>query len=268
MIKVLIVEDESLIRKGLVHTIDWTEMDCAIAGEAADGEEGLAKITELRPELVITDIKMPVLSGVDMLQSAGEIYDFEKIILTGYGEFEYAKKAIKLKVIDYLLKPIDEDKLKEAILKAKLLIEEKNIYNQLRCAVKDFKKLKLVDMECYLKTGENKCKHTEAAIKYIRENYNKKISIETLADSLGVSSSYLSRKFKEETSRTFHDFLNRYRVQQSIELLAGGAYRVYEISYMVGFNDYKHYCSVFKKYINSSPLEFTKAGTYLREESK
>lgn len=92
MIKVLIIEDENLIRKGLINTIDWLSMECIIAGEASNGKEGLKTIIEIKPDLVITDIKMPIMNGMDMLQEASEIYDFEKIILTSYGEFPYAKK--------------------------------------------------------------------------------------------------------------------------------------------------------------------------------
>jgi two-component system, response regulator YesN len=266
MIKVVIVEDEYLIRKGLVNTIDWLNMDCIIVGEAGNGEEGLGVILQLRPDLVITDIKMPMMNGVDMLQNASEQYDFEKIILTSYSEFDYAKKAIDLRVFDYLLKPIDEDKLKAIIEKVKEKIEEKNIFNQLKKAIKDYKSIELVNLEYYLKTDIKKSKYTIEAIKYIKENYSKKANIEDISERLAVSTSYLSRKFKDETTYTFHDFLNRLRIQKSIDLLIKGEYKVYEVSYMVGFTDYKHYSTVFKKYINSSPLEFIKANSYIKEE--
>lgn len=268
MIKIVIVEDEYMIRKGLVNTIDWISMDSIIIGEAANGEEGLMVILENKPDLVITDIKMPMMSGVDMLQKASEYYDFEKIILTSYAEFEYAKKAIDLKVFDYLLKPIDEDNLKDIIQKVKEKIEERNIFKQFKNAVKDYKNIELVNMEYYLKADNSNSKYTKAAINYIKENYSKKANIEEISEKLAVSVSYLSRKFKDDTKYTFHDFLNRFRVQKSIDLLIKGEYKVYEVSYMVGFTDYKHYATVFKKYINSSPLEFVKANSYIKEENK
>jgi two-component system response regulator YesN len=268
MLKIVIVEDEHLIRKGLINTIDWLGMECIIIGEAANGMEGLERILELRPDLVITDIKMPLMSGVDMLQNASEQHDFEKIILTSYGEFEYAKKAIDLRVFDYLLKPIDEDKLKNVIQKVKDKIEESNILKQFKNAIKDYKNIELVNVEFYLKTSNNKSKYTQEAIKYIKENYSKKANIEEISERLAVSTSYLSRKFKDETTYTFHDFLNRFRIQKSIDLLIKAQYKVYEISYMVGFTDYKHYSTVFKKYINSSPLEFIKANSYIKEENR
>lgn len=268
MIKVLIVEDENLIRKGLINTIDWLSMNCIIAGEASNGSEGLKTIIEIKPDLVITDIKMPIMNGMDMLQAASEIYDFEKIILTSYGEFPYAKKAIDLGVFDYVLKPIDEDGFIEIILKVVNKIHEKTIFNEFKNGIKDYKSIDVLNLDYYLKSDKKKSHYTEAVITYVKENYSKKICIEDIAEKLAVSASYLSRNLKEQTNQTFHDFLNRYRVQKSIELLMSGKYRVYEISSLVGFTDYKHYSTVFKKYIKASPLEFAKANLFIKEENK
>lgn len=268
MIKVLIVEDENLIRKGLINTIDWLSLNCIIAGEASNGKEGLKTIIEIKPDLVITDIKMPIMNGMDMLQEASDIYDFEKIILTSYGEFPYAKKAIDLKVFDYVLKPIDEDKFKEIILMVVNKINEKKIYNEFKNCIKDYKNIDVLNLEYYLKSDKKRSHYTEAAIAYVKDNYSKKITIENVAEKLAVSASYLSRNLKEQTNQTFHDFLNRYRVQKSIELLMTGEYRVYEISSFVGFTDYKHYSTVFKKYIKASPLEFVKANLYIKDSNE
>ncbi|MGV8979551.1 response regulator transcription factor [Clostridium sp.] len=268
MIKVLIVEDENLIRKGLINTIDWLSMDCIIAGEAANGKEGLKAIIQIKPDLVITDIKMPLMSGLDMLQEACAICDFEKIILTSYGEFPYAEKAIHLNVFDYVLKPIDEDKFKIIIKKVVKKIGEKKIFNEFICGVKDYKDIDILNLEYYLKSDKRKLQYTDTVISYVKDNFSKKISIEDIAEKLEVSASYLSRNFKENTNQTFHDFLNRYRVQKSIELLMSGKYRVYEISSLVGFTDYKHYATVFKKYIKASPLEFVKANVYIKDDDE
>ena len=88
--------------------------------------------------------------------------------------------------------------------------------------------------------------------------YAEKISIEGFADEFGVSASYLSRKFKEATGQKYLDFLNKYRVQQAVGLLETGKYKVYEVSDMTGFSDYKYFSTVFKKYSGSSPSDFVK----------
>lgn len=258
MLKVIIVEDEDLIRKGLIHTVDWLNLDCTIVGEASDGEEGLKLINDLRPDLVITDIKMPLMDGIEMLEQAKSLHRFHSIILTSYSDFEYAKKAISLKVYEYLLKPIDEEKLIQIVEKVKIEINDEKIIGDIKEKTKINNNLSLVDLDIYIFSKEENNYYVEEALREIKENYHTKISIETIASKLGVSPSYLSRKFRDVTSQTFVDMLNKYRVQKAVELLNAGKYRVYEISDMLGFNEYKHFSNVFKKYTQLTPSEFAK----------
>lgn len=250
MLKILIVEDEDIIRKGLAYTIDWVSMGYVVVGEAANGEEGLEAIRTLQPDVVIADIKMPKMDGISMLQEALRDNTFKSLILTSYAEFEYAKKAIELQVSDYILKPVDEDQLKKTmqelhqeIMKAK--------ETDLVVGNKDSN----LDVEFY---AQSENQYVARMINEIKEKYAEKISIESIADEMEISPSYLSRKFKEITGRTFLDFLNQYRIQKAVQLLNLGQYKVYEISDMTGFSDYKHFCSVFKKYTLMSPTSFTK----------
>lgn len=263
MIKILIVEDEEIIRRGLVHAIDWFSINCIIVGEARDGAQGLDLIKTLKPDLVITDIRMPVMNGIDMVRQAAPIHPFETIILTSYAEFEYAKQAISMKVFDYILKPIDEQKLLDVVGKAADYIDQKWIYHDIYVKSKDKSEVALVDLQFYI-GGEKSNPYVQKALVAIRDEYCNKISIEVIAEVLGVSASYLSRKFKQETTQTFLDVLNKYRIQKAIELMGKGEYRIYEISYKVGFSEYKHFCNVFKKYTKTSPTEFIKSQSYMK----
>ena len=257
MLKVLIAEDEDIIRKGLAYTIDWLSVGYVLAGEAANGEEGIEKIIELKPDVVIADIMMPKVNGLEMIQRAGEEVQFKSVILTSYAEFEYAKTAIELKAYAYLRKPVDVDKLKEVMGKLLIDIEKENekelIYQQ---------KNQGMDIELLSSSDSYKNPYVKKTIAFIKKRYIEKLSIESISEELEVSTSYLSRKFKEETGHTYLDFLNMYRVQQAIRLLDEGTYRVYQISDMTGFTDYKHFCSVFKRYTNTSPTEFMKYKEY------
>ena len=118
MDKVLLVEDEDIIRRGLLYAVDWLKEDCVVVGEAIDGVDGLEKIDTLRPDIVITDVKMPYLDGLGMLEQSRD-RGYEAIILSGYDEFSYAKRAISLDVTEYLLKPVDFDALHESLVRAK-----------------------------------------------------------------------------------------------------------------------------------------------------
>lgn len=257
MLRVLVVEDEDIIRKGFIHTVDWTDMECAIIGEARNGKEGLDKIQELKPNIVFTDIMMPKMSGMEMLEAAKGVCDFKSVILTSYSEFEYAQKAINLKVFDYLLKPVDEEALRKVVEKMKIEIYEQHTYNTLMENTKVGSKTSLIDLEFYIQKNE-KNPYVEKTLQMIKTQYDKKLTVEKIADELGVSGSYLSRKFKEETSQTFLDILHKYRLQKAIELLSEGTYKVYEVSDKTGFSEYKYFCQVFKKYIGSTPTEFVK----------
>ncbi len=259
MLKVLIVEDEDIIRKGLIHTIDWLSMGCMIAGDADNGLDGLDLIAEHKPDLVITDIKMPGMDGIKMLEKALKDNWFYSIILTSYSEFEYARNAISLKVFEYLLKPVDKEKLADIIEKIKKDADKKKVLNNLMDKAKLKDEIKLVELDVFILSDSEHNYYVDEAIRQIQQNYSQKISIETISNSLGVSASYLSRKFKDITDQTFLDVLNKYRVQKAIELLNEGKYRVYEVSELTGFSEYKHFCNVFKKYTSTSPTEFIKS---------
>lgn len=251
MFKVVIIEDEDIIRNGLVLTIDWLSMDCTIVGTASNGIDGLNLIKEQKPDIVITDIKMPIMDGIEMLKRATKEASFYIIILTSYSEFEYAKQAISLKVFEYILKPIDEEELIKTI---------NNIKQEIKNSIKNKIELNnqtVVDIDSYIINSKDNY-YVNQALLEIKNNYNKKISLEGISEMLGVSPSYLSRKFKAITSQTFMDILNQYRIKKSIELLISGKYRVYEISDLVGFGDYKNFFNTFKKYLNISPTEFLK----------
>jgi two-component system response regulator YesN len=260
MLKVLIVEDEEIIRKGLVYTIDWLSMECTVVGAAKNGKEGLAMLKQCEADIVLADISMPEMNGIEMLETAQklDIKPFKSIILTSYSNFDYARKAVQLQAADYLLKPVDEEELKTTINGIKKSMDRIKDYSEMIALAKKQDLGKLVDWDVYLNEDTLKNSYVTQALYKIRDHYQEKISIESIALELDVSASYLSRKFKEATAQTFLDFLTRYRIQKAIGLLKRGTYRVYEVSDLTGFSDYKHFCQVFKKYTNTSPTEFVK----------
>lgn len=115
----LIVDDEPTIRKGLSYFIQWDSIDCIVDDTACDGAEAIDKINELHPDIVITDIKMPQVDGIELSKYIYENHpNIQTIILTGYADFQYAQSAIKYNIIDFILKPTSKDKLIEAVKSA------------------------------------------------------------------------------------------------------------------------------------------------------
>ena len=251
MYKVLIVEDEDIIRKGIAYTMDWMGMGCTIVGEAVNGAEGLEKIKELEPDIVLADIMMPIMDGIEMIRRAKEEASFKPVILTSYADFEYAKQAIDLDVSAYLMKPVDEEELKKNITKIISEIERDREYDRLT----EMKSPADRAQEVFIKSDREN-DYVQHILNATKERYAEKISIETFSEELGVSASYLSRKFKDSTGIGYLDYLNKYRIQQAIKLLETGKYKVYEVSDLTGFTDYKHFNSVFKRYTGVSPSEF------------
>lgn len=244
MLRVLIVEDEEIIRRGLLATIDWAGMGCRIVGDAPDGKVGLELLRTERPDVVLTDIRMPRMDGIEMAEAArAEGILPQLVFLTSYAEFGYAKQALRLQAADYLLKPVDEAEL--AALMKRLAAAGAGRETPVEG----------IDWRRYLEDSALN-PYVRHAMERIRADYREKLSIEVLAEEAGVSASYLSRKFKEAAGQTFLELLTRERLQNAIAQLASGKYRVYEVAEENGFGDYKNFCSVFKKYMKCSPREF------------
>lgn len=128
---VLIVDDEPVVREGLMYIIDWEKEGFTIIDTASNGAEGLEKIRDLQPDLVLTDVRMPELDGIGMVKEAKKNgYHKEFLILSGYSDFTYAKEAIRLGVSSYLLKPIEEEELIEELRKIGKVIKEKEKHKQ------------------------------------------------------------------------------------------------------------------------------------------
>jgi two-component system response regulator YesN len=116
MYKLLIVEDEKWEREGLVEFIDWTELGISIVGTASNGSTGLRLAKETRPDMILTDIRMPIMDGMELARNIRQFLpDCRIIIITGYDDFEYAKEAIDLGVYDFILKPVQKQQLTDVI---------------------------------------------------------------------------------------------------------------------------------------------------------
>lgn len=252
MIKIIIVEDEPILLKGLQYKVNWTDLGCIVVATANDGIKGLKLISKYNPHIVITDNRMPFLDGLEMLKKAkNEGQKFESIIITGYEEFDYAKQAINLGVHDFLLKPIDMEELK--FTTTKLINKIKHLrsleeYNKNTILYSKILNLNLL--------SDQQGSFVRETINYIKDNYSKKITVSEISDYLKVSTVYLNTKFKEETSYNIGDFIIRYKILKAIEIMQKENIMVYEIANQVGFSDYKYFSQVFKKIVGQSPTQF------------
>ena len=247
MLKVLVVEDEELIRKGIVLAVDWAALDCVVVGEASNGEEALEAVERYHPTLIITDLKMPRMDGIEMLRRLREMGNSAfVIILTAYDSFSYAQSALRLGAVDFLLKPFHDGELEEAVTRLR---------RRLDAAPKEG-----AQEQPSLMTGPrkgDKSKYVMEAMSYISSHYNDpNITVGTIAQSLGISEGHLSHLFKKETDYTLLNYLTRYRVHKSMELLRDCRRKIYEVAEQVGYKDITYFSATFKKVVGMSPSEY------------
>lgn len=242
MLKVLIVEDEEMIRKGIVLTVDWAALDCVVVGEAANGLEGLEAARRLEPSLIITDLKMPQMDGIEMLRTLrAEGCNAYVIILTAYDNFSYAQSALRLGAVDYLLKPFHDGDLENAV---------NRLLSRLDSETQD-------PVTLGTPRKGDKSKYVLEAMAYISKHYNEPdISVGTVAQSLNISEGYLSHTFKKETDYTLLGYITRYRIHKAMELLKDCRVKVYEVAEQVGYRDIAYFSATFKKYTGISPSEY------------
>lgn len=246
MIKVLIAEDENLIRKKLLHFIDYDALGMVVVADVANGVSGVELIKKYKPDIVLADINMPEKDGLDMIKETLD-YDYIAIIISGYDYFSYAQRALKYGVTDYLLKPISLDDLYEALVNAREIIYKKRSVISRNSDIEN-----AIDVS----TDEAiKDSTVVEMIRFVKDNYQDKISISDLSKKLAYSESMLNRKFKKEVHITFNEYLNRYRINKAIELLKNSDYNITEISYMCGYSSAKYFSRVFKKYLGISPSD-------------
>lgn len=368
MVKVFLVEDEAIIRHGIRDNIDWASHGFEFAGEAGDGEYAYPLILKAQPDILVTDIKMPFMDGLELSRLVKKTLPRTRIIvLSGYNEFEYAKEAIKIGISDYLLKPVSSAGLIDALKKAADEIREEREKSKLleryfvsyekytefldktdysgvdRKLINDFLKLGSVE-ECspfveeyFAAIGEHNYKSlllrqymtmdifycvqeflkklkadppevpesvvdikrvpkviesvemTKAylvdeftaalqardrasndrygsvirdAKEYIRANFSQSdLSLNRIAAHIGVSPSYFSSIFKQETGQSFVEYLTQVRMERACELLKCTSYRTFEIGEQVGYNDSHYFSAAFKKAMGQSPKEYKASQT-------
>ena len=250
MYRVLLVDDEQIERMALAKKIDRYYGDKVNIYQAVNGREAVDMCSEHKNDIIIMDISMPEMNGVMAAKYIRQIDDKCSIIfLTAYDDFEYARNAIKIRALDYLLKPCDINDL---------------------LAVMDMAIQKL-DRECDFKgnTKENKPERKrenvknfdeQTTIKYLREyvenNYTFDISMQEVAEDMGYSDAYFSKLFKQYFNQNYTAYLTEYRIKKAKELLTDTNNSIKDISRMVGYEDSNYFAKKFKRIVGEIPSKF------------
>jgi two-component system response regulator YesN len=258
----MIVDDEYLVRLGLQRNIPWQELGIRVVGEAEDGESGLELIMELKPDLIITDIKMPFMDGIELMERARERrVSAQFIVLSGYGDFEYAKNAIRFGAAEYILKPVENAKFVEAVARVRDRIASDRTVARL-CKEKLVADLVTVLKAVRTRRARPVSRTIDQAVQWIEEHYAEDLTVQSIALALHISPSYLMHMFKESMQTTILDYLTAYRMERAKRLLLERDYKVYEVSEKVGYGDSRYFGQLFKKHTGLTPREYIKSEMY------
>lgn len=258
---ILIVDDEPKTRQGLKKTLEgWADGKYEII--SSDGASAAIEILKERKiHILITDISMPEISGIDMLKILKtQQQNPVVIIISAYSEFSYAQEAIQLGVLNYLLKPLNKRKLIEAVEQAVEVQEKREREGKIHKIVDE----RLVDV----KEGERReDTPIKRAMNYVDESLHEQLSLKEVASLVHLNPSYFSVLFKEQANMTFSEYVTRSRLQKAKNLLIVSNLSVADIAEEVGYSTSKYFIKLFKEYEGQTPSQYRKTAIISETEN-
>ncbi len=239
MIDIVICDDEVILRNGLKSWVEKSGLPLKVSGTAGNGPQALELIAKQKPFIALMDINMPGMAGLDVIeeiQNRGIGTRF--IIISGHDEFQYARRACHLGVVDYLLKPIDRGELVELLKKVLEQIRKEQLTQKVFVEKEDTTKEKILG--------------------YIQDHFTEQqFSLGQLAEEFHLSQSYVTRLIKQETGSSFSELLTRMRIDRAVSLLVQSPdMKLVEIAERTGFASQHYFSRVFKEKIGFSPADY------------
>ena len=240
MYSILIVEDEYLVRQGIASLVDYEQFGMQVIAQAENGIEAWQKFQENPADILLTDINMPQMNGLELAKLVrDQAPKCHIVFLTGYDDFDYARTAIKLGADDYLLKPFSKDDVEEMLAKVQTKLDKERKKAQIQNLVDQGQRSELEEAI-----------HARLA--------DSELSLKNLALQLGFSPSYLSVLIKKELGLPFQDYLIQERMKKAKLLLLTTDLKIYEIAEQVGFEDMNYFSQRFKQVVGLTPRQFKK----------
>lgn len=249
---ILTVDDERIIRLGIEAVIRRTGKNWTVVGSVSSGQEAIHFMDSIVPDVIITDIHMEDLNGIDLGLFVKRKYpDVMTIVISGYPSFQYAQKSIEFGVLAYLTKPTQPGELEKALTKAEEILLSRKQIDDLRNVYSCSDKAALKDMETDCR------KIISSSLEYIADHYGTDIKLSGLASMFHMNPSYFSRLFKQETGINAMQFLVETRIRHAKELLRTRIdLRICEVSEAVGYSDSKYFSQLFKREVGMTPAEY------------
>lgn len=243
----MIVDDEAYALDLLLESIDWASLGLCVTQTALNGYQGYNKFIVQPVDIIISDIRMPIMSGIEMaekIRSTGK--DVQIIFVSSYEEFEYAKKAIDIDVVGYVLKPVDDAYLIRTLQQAGQRIEQKK-----RLREHDFGAGAEVT-----NVPDGDAQIIEDVKRYIRDNVKERLVLREVAEHFMYSANYLGKLFKKETGLYFNDFVTRAKMERAKQLLRVPQNHIGDVAQMLGYGQMAYFTKQFKDYCGMTPKAY------------
>ncbi|MEK5240275.1 response regulator [Paenibacillus sp. FSL L8-0470] len=247
---ILVVDDEPRTRQGIKQTLEVWAAGRYTVETADNGIEARERLLRERVHLLITDVRMPEVSGLDLIRSLeGQARKPVVIVISGYAEFEYVQQALQLGAVNYLLKPLDKGELLQVVEAALKRGEEERRREKLEKLVDH----KLLEMDPE-RSGMGE--PVKEALVYVEQHLQEQLSMAEVAGLIHLNASYFSVLFKEQTGVPFSEYVSRLRVQRAKEMLLQTRMSIGEIGERVGYRTDKYFIKVFKSLEGMSPSRY------------
>lgn len=239
-LRIILVDDEAPIVRGLQHHVPWDDLGYEVVATCGDAACALAVLRDRPVDVVLSDIRMPGLDGLELCRIArSEFPDLTVLFLTAYRDFAFAQQAVELGAWRFLVKPTDFTVLYTTL--EELRCEKRELMHDVdeRSAAPDL---------------------AHSVVQWV-EGHFQKASLERVAAVVGRNPQYVSRRFHEQTGIHFSQFVQNVRMEHAARLLTNSKYRTYEISRIVGYSSPKNFTRRFREHYGRTPSEFRRLGT-------
>ena len=250
MYKVMLVEDDETIRYVYSKMKSWGRYGFCLEAEAANGVRALEKLKEKPVDVIFTDIRMPLMDGISLMKESASLYpDIMFVFISSYNEFEYAREGLRLGAVDYIVKPMKETDLEEVLQRIKGQLDAGRSRGMTELFERMFPETELLADPLISRV-----------IQYIEENMDKNLTMEEVADALGMNKDYFGRQMKGKTQISFHNMYTQIKMEYAKPMVKSGQYRIYEISEMLGYASPDYFSHLFKSIVKMTPAEYKKSG--------